>query len=173
MQFSFWTIIEDICISGLQVLSIRIFIIFGSIEKGFTWMVNHDYHWTQENRTHHFIRRCKAHRYRECKFRYFMLASYSAQAARGLCVNSPRGLTIRLVLRLHLFRRRMYNGTPWPCSGFNHETPQKSNDGIPLLMNAPDAIVKKRRQTRETQRQQHILWEHFGNIHWPAKWTGN
>ena len=68
-------------------------ILIGSIEMGFKYTDNRTYKWIQEDGSHILTIRCKARHYIDFKFRYFILTSYGAQAARGLGVHSPRRLT--------------------------------------------------------------------------------
>ena len=56
------------------------------------------YHWIQDYRPHKFTRRSKARHYKDCWFRYFMLAIHVAQAVQGLRGHSPRGQTTFHVL---------------------------------------------------------------------------
>ena len=61
-------------------------------------MANYTYHWIQDDGPHHFARIRKSRHHMEKIFKYFMLDSYSAQATRGLHVNSLCGLTSRHTL---------------------------------------------------------------------------
>ena len=65
-------------------------------------MANRTYHWIHNDGIHQLDRRRKARHYRKRNFKYFVIASYGAQADQGLCVHSPRGLTPRHVLRYKL-----------------------------------------------------------------------
>ena len=77
----------------IQVLLSGAVILIGSIEKSFKFMTKRTYHCIQDDGPHSFARRRKARQYRDRKFKYSMLASYGAQAAQGLYVHPPRGLT--------------------------------------------------------------------------------
>ena len=61
-------------------------------------MANRNYHCIQDDGSHLFGIRRKARHHREQNSKYFMLASYGAQASRSLRVHSPRVLTPRHVL---------------------------------------------------------------------------
>ena len=65
----FFHIIEHICMTALQYLSVGEVILIGSIENRFKCMANHTYHWIQYDGPHLFSRHFKASHYREKKFK--------------------------------------------------------------------------------------------------------
>ena len=93
----FFPTIESSCITALQVMFIGSVILSAFIENCFKFMFNCTYHWIQDDGHNRFARCCNACHYREKNIKYFMLSSYGAQAARGLRMHSPHGLTPRLV----------------------------------------------------------------------------
>ena len=97
-SFSLCPIIGSRCTSTLIIISIISVVLIFSIAQGFKCMDKGTYNWIQDSVPHCSKIRCNARHYREINFRYFMLAIYGAQAARELCVNSPRVQTPRHVL---------------------------------------------------------------------------